>query len=71
MIVFHYTNSGHTFKTLFTEDTLQVNVHILAFVFFSFYWMILTDLTFEMHFVRFHPDIASCLFSRGKNAYNY
>ena len=35
-------------------------------IFFTFYWLTLTS---EMHFVKFHPEVASCLLSRGKRKY--
>ena len=33
---------------------------------FTFNWLTLTS---EMHFVKFHPGVASCLLSRGKRKY--
>ena len=33
---------------------------------FTFNWLTLTS---EMHFVKFHPEVASCLLSRGKRMY--
>ena len=39
---------------------------ILTCIFFTFNWLILTS---EMHFVKFHPVVASCLLSRGKRKY--
>ena len=36
---------------------------ILTCIFFTFNWLTLTS---EMHFVKFHPEVASCLLSRGK-----
>ena len=36
------------------------------FIFFTFNWLTLTS---EMHFVKFHPEEASCLLSRGKRKY--
>ena len=41
-------------------------MHILPCVFFIFNWMTLAS---EMHFVRFHPEIAFSLLSRGKRKY--
>ena len=35
-------------------------------IFFTFNWLTLTS---EMHFVKFHPEVASCLLSRGKRKY--
>ena len=45
---------------------LKVDMPILTCIFFTFNWLTLTS---EMHFVKFHPEIASCLFSRGKRKY--
>ena len=39
---------------------------ILTCIFFTFNWLTLTS---EMHFVRFHPEVASCLLSKGKRKY--
>ena len=39
---------------------------ILTCIFFTFNWLTLTS---EMHFVRFYPEVASCLLSRGKRKY--
>ena len=39
---------------------------ILKCIFFTFNWLTLTS---EMHFVKFHPEVASCLLSRGKRKY--
>ena len=39
---------------------------ILTCIFFTFNWLTLTS---EMHFVKFHPEEASCLLSRGKRKY--
>ena len=39
---------------------------ILTCIFFTFNWLTLTS---EMHFVKFHPEVASCLLSRGKRKY--
>ena len=39
---------------------------ILTCIFFTFNWLTLTS---EMHFVKFHPEVASCLLSRGKKKY--
>ena len=36
---------------------------ILKWIFFTFTWLTLTS---EMHFVKFHPEVASCLLSGGK-----
>ena len=45
---------------------LKVDVPILPCVFFPFNWLTLTS---EMYFVRFHPEVTSCLLSRGKTKY--
>ena len=39
---------------------------ILTCIFFTFNWLTLTS---QMHFVKFHPEVASCLLSRGKRKY--
>ena len=39
---------------------------ILTCIFYTFNWLTLTS---EMHFVKFHPDVASCLLSRGKRKF--
>ena len=39
---------------------------ILTCIFFTFNWLTLTS---EMHFVKFHPEEASCLLSWGKRKY--
>ena len=45
---------------------LKVDVPILICIFFTFNWLSLTS---EMYFVKFHPEVASCLLSRGKRKY--
>ena len=45
---------------------LKVDMPILICIFFTFNWLTLTS---EMHFVKFHPVVASCLLSRGKRKY--
>ena len=42
---------------------LKVNMPILTCIFFTFNWLKLTS---NLHFVKFHPEVASCLLSRGK-----
>ena len=42
---------------------LKVDMPILTCIFFTFNWLTLTS---EMHFLKFHPEVASCLLSRGK-----
>ena len=39
---------------------------ILTCIYFTFNWLTLTS---EMHFVKFHPEVVSCLLSRGKRKY--
>ena len=43
-----------------------MDVPILPCVFYTFNWLTLTS---EMYFVRFHPEVTSCLLSRGKTKY--
>ena len=43
-----------------------MDVPILPCVFYTFDWLTLTS---EMYFVRFHPEVTSCLLSRGKTKY--
>ena len=43
-----------------------MDVPILACIFFTFNWLALNS---EMQFVKFHPEVASCLLSRGKRKY--
>ena len=45
------------------RNGLKVDVPILPCVFYTFNWLTLTS---EMYFVRFHPEVTSCLLSRGK-----
>ena len=45
---------------------LKVDVPISTYIFFTFNWLTLTS---EIHFVKFHPEIPSCLLSRGKKRY--
>ena len=44
----------------------KVDMPILTCIFFTFNWL---TLTFEKHFGKFYPEVASCLFSRGKRKY--
>ena len=48
------------------NQSLKVDMPILTCIFFTFNWLTLTS---EMHFVNFHPVVASCLLSRGKRKY--
>ena len=50
----------------FFPSSLKVDVPILTCIFYTFNWL---TLTFEMHFVKFHPEVAFCLLSRGKRKY--
>ena len=50
----------------FLPVVLKVDMPILTCIFFTFHWLTLTS---EMHFVKFHPEVASCLLSRGKRKY--
>ena len=43
-----------------------MDVPILPCVFYTFNWLTLTS---EVYFVKFHPEVASCLLSRGKTKY--
>ena len=45
------------------KKVLKVGMPILMCIFFTINWLTLTS---EMHFVKFHPEVASCLLSRGK-----
>ena len=47
---------------------LKVDMPILTCIFFTFNWPWPT-LTSEIHFAKFHPQVASCLLSRGKRKY--
>ena len=47
-------------------DDLKVDMPILTCIFFTFNWLTLTS---EMHFVKFHHVVASCLLSTGKRKY--
>ena len=51
---------------IFYSHYLKVDMPILTCICFTFNWL---TLTFEMHFVRFHPEVASYLLSRGKRKY--
>ena len=48
------------------QHVLKVDVPILPCVFYTFNWLTLTS---EMYFVRFHPEVTSCLLFRGKTKY--
>ena len=45
---------------------LKLDVPILTCISVTFNWLTLTS---EMHFVKFHPEVASCLLPRGKRKY--
>ena len=48
------------------SKNLKVDMPILTCIFFTNNWLTLTS---EMHFVKFHPEISSCLLSRGERKY--
>ena len=48
------------------QSSLKVDMPILTCIFFNFNWLTLIS---EIHFVTFHPEVASCLLSRGKRKY--
>ena len=43
-----------------------MDLPILTCIFFTLNWFTLTS---EMHFVKFHPEVASCILSRGNRKY--
>ena len=45
---------------------LKMDMPILTCIYFTLNWLTLIS---EMHFVKFHPEVASCLLSRGKRKY--
>ena len=51
---------------IYTLIAFKGGMPILTSIFFTFNWL---TLTYEMHFVTFHPEVASCLLSRGKRKY--
>ena len=57
------------FKLWFWKKAIspwKVDMPILTCIFFTFNWLTLTS---EMHFVKFHPEVASCLLSSSKRKY--
>ena len=59
--------SFHVFnKHIQNGCKLKVDMPILTCIFFTFNWLTLTS---ETHFVKFHPEVASCLLCRGKRKY--
>ena len=58
--------SNSKFDKVTCSPPLKVDVPILTCIFFTFNWLTLTS---EMYFVKFHPDVASYLLSRGKRKY--
>ena len=54
------------FHYYMSYNSVKGGLPILSCIFFTFNWLTLTS---EMHFVKFHPEVASCLLSRGKNKY--
>ena len=55
-----------SYVTRIRDLVLNVDMPILTCIFITFNWLTLTS---EMHFVKFHPAVASCLLSRGKRKY--
>ena len=53
-------------KQILENHCLKMDMPILTCMFFTFKWFTLTS---EMHFVKFHPEVASCLLSRDKRKY--
>ena len=53
-------------QSLRKKSNLKVDVPILTCIFYTFSWLTLTS---KMYFVKFHPEVASCLLSRGKRKY--
>ena len=59
---FQQLNKSIFYPLLFVKGgCAHFNMHI-----FTFNWLTLTS---EMYFVKFHPEVASCLLSRGKRMY--
>ena len=54
------------FSFVSARSLLKVDMPILTCIFSTFNWLMLTS---EMHFVKFHPEVASRLLSRGKRKY--
>ena len=54
------------YKECLKNNFLKVDMPILTCIFFTFNWLTLTS---EKHFVKFHPEVASYLLSRGKRKY--
>ena len=54
------------FRFEWKKSILKVDMPISTCIFFTFNWLTLTS---EMHFAKFHPEVASCLLSRGKRKY--
>ena len=59
-------NQDLQYYYFYVMATLKVDMPILTLIFVTFNWLTLTS---EMHFVKFHPEVASCLLSRGKRKY--
>ena len=64
----NFHKMGPSFKDFCEKKLthLKVDMPILTCIFFTFNWLTLTS---EMHFVKFHLEVASCLRSRGKRKY--
>ena len=65
-IVSGTTKFQQAFADIVKVQVLKVDMPILTCIFFTFNWLTLTS---EMHFVKFHPEVASCLLFRGKRKY--
>ena len=72
-LLFQISSDFVTFETNFRDGFLNQSyvglkgdMPILTCIFFTFNWLTLTS---EMHFVQFHPEVASCLLSKGKRKY--
>ena len=61
-----YYSPPSQFLDLQILQYFKVDMPILTSIFFTFNWLTLTS---EIHFVKFHPEVASCLLSRGKRKY--
>ena len=81
IFTFHVVQASHIYSKWMSLNT---NLHLNCFMrslvsiklkggyahsnmhFFTFNWLTLTS---EMHFVKFHPEVTACLFSRVKRKY--
>ena len=66
----YHTSLDHSCTLKWSLDLnpgiLKMDMPILTCIFFTFDLLTLTS---EMHFVKFHPEVASCLLCRGKRMY--